>query len=176
MRFLSLSVVGLSSLILCPVLTAQKSAPASMGAAKSPKLCVADVGNGSGQPIFVDQIKDKLLAALQKAAIRTESASTASLVAKSLELSGNNRESFRFRKCDAMLLTEVDVADSKNAGAGSEAGKQLVLNFAVFKKGRQKAVLDASVPAATADTPTNAVLAIIDSEVEQVAQAMGKKK
>jgi hypothetical protein len=171
----SLRVLVLSPIFLCPMLAAQTAAPTS--AQKSPKLCVADVGNGSGKPIFVDQIKEKLLAGLQKADLRIESASTASLVAKNLELSGNNRDSIRLRKCNAMLLTEVDLADSKVAGSGarSDSGTQLVLNFALFKMGRQKAVLDVSLPAATADTPTNAVLAAIDQEVEQVAQAMGKK-
>jgi hypothetical protein len=172
-------IVLLSS---CAVL-AQQSAP-NHPAAKSPKLCAAAIGNGSLKPIQVNEVKEELVKKLLAAGLNVDSASSATLVAKKLELSGNNQESIRLRKCDYMLLTAVDSAKpssaspaagaaSSDSGAGSQSG--LLLSFALFKRNVAKPLLDTSLEAPGADTPTQAILKVIDKEVEQVRQSITKK-
>ena len=179
----SWSVLVLVFLLSACALFAQQPAPTHR-AAKSPKLCAADVGNGSLKPIQVNEVKDELVKELLAAGLNVDSASSATLVAKKLELSGNNQESIRLRKCDFMLLTAVDSAKSSSAtpaagtagtdsAAGSESG--LLLSFALFKRSVAKPLLDTSVEALAADTPTQAILKVIDKEVEQVRHSVVKK-
>jgi len=158
------------------VFAQQPAAPAHVSA-KSPKLCVAAIGNGSLQPIQVNEVKEELVKELVAAGLNVDSASSATLVAKSLELSGNNQESIRLRKCAFMLLTAIDSPKPAAGTSGSESGKdsELLLSFALFKTNVTKAVLNASVPAPAADTPTHAVLKAIDKEVEQVRETLTKK-
>jgi hypothetical protein len=165
------------------ILFAQQPAPVH-SAAKSPKLCVAAIGNGSLKPIFANEIQDNLAKELMAAGLNAESASSATLVAKKLELSGNNQESMRLRKCDFMLLTAIDSPKPSEAGSqpavaasGSESGtnSDLLLSFALFKRNVTKPLLDTSIPAPAADTPTHAIVKVIDKEVEQVRHALEKK-
>lgn len=158
------------------ILFAQQPAPAH-SSAKPPKLCAAAIGNGSLKPIQVNEVKDELVKQLLAAGLNVDSASSATLVAKKLELSGNNQESIRLRKCDYMLLTAVDSAKpgspNPQSGAGSE--NSLLLSFALFQKNVAKPLLDTSVEVPAADAPTQAILKVIDKEVEQVRQAILKK-
>ena len=149
--------------------------PASTpSAGKSPKLCVAAVGNGSLKPIFVNEVQDTLVKQLTAAGLNAESASTASLVARKLELSGNNQESIRLRKCDFMLLTAVDSAKAGSA-SGAAPVSDLLLSFALFRKKVASPLLDSSVEAPPADTPTHAIEKALDQEVDQVRQHLARK-
>jgi hypothetical protein len=126
------------------------------------------------KPIQVNEVKEELVKELLAAGLNVDSASSATLVAKKLELSGNNQESIRLRKCDYMLLTAVDSAKPSTASpAAPQSG--LLLSFALFKRNVAKPLLDASLEAPGADTPTQAILKVIDKEVEQVRQAITKK-
>jgi hypothetical protein len=166
-------------------LFAQQS-PATHPAAKSPKLCVAAIGNGSLKPIFVNEVQDTLVKELTAAGLKVESASSASLVAKKLELSGNNQESMRLRKCEFMLLTAVDSAKAGDAtpqpsagaaasASGAGSGSELLLSFALFRKKVLNPLLDSSVEAPPADTPTHSIENALDKEVDQVRQYFAKK-
>ena len=181
----SWSVLVLVILLSSCALFAQQSS-ATHPAANSPKLCVAAIGNGSLKPIFVNEVQDTLVKELIGAGLNAESASSASLVAKKLELSGNNQESIRLRKCDFMLLTAVDSAKPSDAtpqasagAAGSASGSgsesELLLSFALFRKKVTTPLLDSSVEAPPADTPTHAIEKALDKEVDQVRQYLAKK-
>jgi hypothetical protein len=150
---------------------AQQAAP-TPSAPKGPKLCVAAIGNGSLQPILVNEVHEKLTKDLLATGLNAEPISSASLVAKSLELSGNNKDSIRLRKCDFMLLTAVD---SKPKGSAATSGSDLLLSFAIFKGTGNKALLDTALEAPKADTPTHSILAVTDKEAEQVAKVFAKK-
>jgi hypothetical protein len=141
-------------------------------APKGPKLCVAAIGNGSLQPILVNEVHEKLTKELLTAGLNAVPTSSASLVAKSLELSGNNKDSIHLRKCEYMLLTAVD---SKPKGSAAGSGSDLLLSFAVFKGTGNKPLLDTAVEAPKADTPTHSILAVTDKEAEQVAHVFAKK-
>jgi hypothetical protein len=154
-------------------LFAQQSAPAKT--VTPPRLCVAALGNGSLKPILVNDVKDELLKDLVAAGLNVDSASTATLVAKKLELSGNNQESFRFRRCDLMLLTAVDSAKPAAASTTPAPGSQLLLSFALFKKNVVKPLIDTAVEAPVADTPTQSILKVVNQEAEQVRQVLAKK-
>jgi hypothetical protein len=144
-------------------------------ASKLPKLCVAAVGNGSMQPIFVNEVHEKLTKDLLAAGLNAQPTSSASLVAKSLELSGNNKDSIHLRKCEYMLLTVVD-KKPKGSAADASSGGELLLSFALFKGTDAKPLLDTAVEAPKADTPTHSILAVTDKETEQVANVFAKKK
>jgi hypothetical protein len=163
-------------------LFAQQSTPAHP-AAKPSKLCVAGVGNGSLQPIQVNQVKDDLLKKLTDTGLNVDSTGSATQVAKKLDLSGNNAESMRFRKCEYMLLTAVDskpgaakTSDAKQPGAaGNGSDNGLLLSYALFQKKVSKPLLDTSVEAPASDSPTQSILQVLDKEVEQVKQLVPKK-
>jgi hypothetical protein len=96
-------------------------------------------------------------------------------------LSGNNQESIHLRRCDFMLLTAVDSAKStatKESGAptadrASEGA--VLLSYALFRTKVVKPLVDTSVEAPAADSPTHAVLQVLDKEVEQVRHLITKK-
>ncbi len=163
-------------LALCsaPLFGQQSSSasPAKTAAKKGPKVCVAGVGNASGKPIFTNEIEDELMKDLLAAGLNAEGAGSSSLVAKGLNLSADNKESFRFRKCDFLLLT---VADLSKAPADAGAASGLALTFALFKAHVAKAVIDTAVDAPSADTPTHAVNGVVEKEVEQVGKAVNRK-
>jgi hypothetical protein len=161
--------VLISMLSGCALFAQQTPTPS---APKGPKLCVAAIGNGSLQPILVNEVHEKLTKDLLTAGLNAVPTSSASLVAKSLELSGNNKESIHLRKCEYMLLTAVD---SKPKGSAAGSGSDLLLSFAVFKGTGNKPLLDTAVEAPNADTPTHSILAVTDKEAEQVAHVFAKK-
>lgn len=176
----SRNLILAACLLSSRILFAQQSAPTHP--VKPPRLCVAALGNGSLKPILVNEVKDELLKDLVAAGLNVDSASTATLVAKKLELSGNNQESFRFRRCDLMLLTAVDSAKPAAAPqpsvatpAGAVSEHTLLLSFALFKKDVVKPLIDTAVEAPAADTPTQAILKVVNQEAEQVRQALAKK-
>jgi hypothetical protein len=162
------------SLLSGYILFAQETAPAP-SAPKGPKLCVAAVGNGSMQPIFVNEVHEKLTKELLAAGLNAAPTSSASLVAKSLELSGNNKDSIRLRKCEYMLLTVVD-AKPKGTVPAASSGGDLLLSFALFKGTDAKPLLDTAVEAPKADTPTHSILAVTDKEAERVVKVFAKTK
>jgi hypothetical protein len=155
-----------SLLSSCTLLAQQAPTPPP----KSPKLCVASVGNGSLKPIQVNEVKETLVNGLLAEKLNIDSASSATLVAKKLELSGNNQESIRLRKCDYMLLTAVD---SSKPGAAS--GSDLLLSFALFKRNVAKPLIDTAIAAPSADSPTQSIQKVIDKEIEQVSQSVTRK-
>lgn len=175
-------VVLAASLLYAGCSSAQQTPAAST--AKLAKLCVAAVGNGSLKPIQVNEVKAELMKDLLAEGLNAESTSTATLVAKRLELSGNNQESIRLRKCDYMLLTSVD---SPNVGKQSAkpangtadnspvSGDELLLSFALFKKGVEKPLIDTAVNTSGASTPTQSIVNVVAKEAGQVHQAFAKK-
>jgi hypothetical protein len=165
------SAFAFISLLSGCALFAQQAAP-TPSAPKGPKLCVAAIGNGSLQPIQVNEVHEKLTKDLLATGLNAEPISSASLVAKSLELSGNNKDSIRLRKCDFIVLTAVD---SKPKGSAATSGSDLLLSFALFKGTGNKALLDTALEAPKADTPTHSILAVTDKEAEQVAKVFAKK-
>ncbi len=167
----SWNVLVLIALLSGCALLAQKAAP-TPSAHKLPKLCAAAVGNGSLKPILVNEVHEKLTKELLAAGLNAEPISSASLVAKKLELSGNNRDSIRLRHCDYMLLTAVDL---KPKGSAANSDSDLLLSFALYQMKVEKPLLDTSVEAPNADTPTHSILAVVNKEVEQVVQAFAKK-
>ena len=180
MHRLCVPVFAASLLCACSVAAQQKS-PATP-VANLPKLCVAAVGNGSLKPIQVNEVKAELMKDLLATGLNAESTSTATQVAKKLEISGNNRESIRLRKCDFMLLTSVD---SSNAGkqsaqsatetAAAASGNELLLSFALFKKGVEKPLIDTAVNASSAATPTQSIVDVVPKEAEQVRKSFPRK-
>jgi hypothetical protein len=173
-------ICGFAVLLSGYALFAQQSTPAH-AAPTAPKLCVAAIGNGSLQPIQVNEVKNDLVSKLVAAGLNIDSASSATLVAKKLELSGNNQESIHFRNCDFFLLTAVDsakpeAAKDSSAKAGSDAGASgLLLSYALFQRHVAKPLIDTAVAAPVADSPTHSVLQVIDKEVEQVRHLITKK-
>jgi hypothetical protein len=175
---------GIALILSGCALFAQQSTPVHP-AAKSPKLCVAGVGNGSLQPIQVNEVKDELVKKLVVAGLNPDPTGSATLVAKKLELSGNNQESVHLRRCDFMLLTAIDSAKPGAKGsAATESGTPavdhasegaLLLSYALFQTKVAKPLVDTSVDAPAADTPTHAVLQVLDKEVEQVRHLITKK-
>jgi hypothetical protein len=149
---------------------AQQSSPAHP-AEKPSKLCVAGVGNGSLQPIQVNQVKDDLLKKLTDAGLNVDSTGSATQVAKKLDLSGNNTESMRFRKCEYMLLTAVD----SKPGASKASDNGLLLSYALFQTKVSKPLFDTSVEAPASDSPTQSILQVLDKEVAQVSHLLPKK-
>lgn len=162
---------GFVFLISGCALFAQQSTP-SHPAAKPNKLCVAGIGNGSLQPIQVNQVKNDLLKKLIDAGLNVDSTGSATQVAKKLDMSGNNAESMRFRKCEYMLLTAVD---SKPDATGKPSDKGLLLSYALFQRKNSKPLLDKAVDAPAADSPTNALLQVLDKEADDVKQLVPKK-
>ena len=174
---------GIALILSGCTLFAQQSTPAH-AASKSPKLCVAGVGNGSLQPIQVNEIKDDLVKKLMAAGLNVDATGSATLVAKKLELSGNNQESIHLRRCDFMLLTAVDSAKSAAKGSAKESGAPtasgasegaVLLSYALFQTKVVKPLVDTSVETPAADSPTDAVLQVIDKEVDQVRHLITKK-
>jgi hypothetical protein len=164
------ALVFISLLSGCSLLAQQAATVTS--APKGPRLCVAAIGNGSLQPIQVNEVHEKLTNDLLATGLNAEPISSASLVAKSLELSGNNKDSIRLRKCDFIVLTAVD---SKPKGSAATSGSDLLLSFALFKGTGNKALLDTALEAPKADTPTHSILAVTGKEAEQVAKVFAKK-
>jgi hypothetical protein len=120
------------------------------------------------------------------AGLNVDATGSATLVAKKLELSGNNQESIHLRRCDFMLLTSVDSAKPsatkspavKDSGSPTAAGASdgaVLLSYALFQTKVAKPLVDTSVETPAADTPTHAVLQVIDKEVEQVRHLITKK-
>jgi hypothetical protein len=137
------------------------------------------------QPIQVNEVKDELVKKLLAAGLNADPTGSATLVAKKLEMSGNNQESVHLRRCDFMLLTAVDSAKpaakgsaTKESGTPAASGAPegaLLLSYALFKTKVAKPLVDTSVEAPAADSPTHAILQVIDKEVEQVRQLITKK-
>ena len=148
--------------------THQSSNPAQ------PKLCVADIANSSMTGIKVYDLKDRWLEELKKQNLNAEWASTATVVAKSLALSGNNRDSIKLRKCDYLLLAEVDNPNLK-PGQGKDAKLDLVFNYALFKAKSETLVKEGTVPVPSPEKATDAVIAVVPEAAAQVGQAMHKK-
>jgi hypothetical protein len=119
------------------------------------------------------------------AGLNVDATGSATLVAKKLELSGNNQESIHLRRCDFMLLTAVDSpktaakgsatkeSGAPTAGAASEGA--VLLSYALFQTKVVKPLVDTSVETPAADSPTHAVLQVIDKEVDQVRHLITKK-
>jgi hypothetical protein len=166
-------IIFATSLLCACSLSAQQKTPAAT-TSKLPKLCVAAVGNGSLKPIQVNQVKDELMKDLLATGLNAEAAATTTLVAKKLELSGNNRESIHLRKCDYMLLTSVDSATAGKEGAPG-SGNQLLLSFALFKNGVVKPLIDTALSGSDASTPTQSILDVVPKESDQVHTVLSKK-
>lgn len=156
--------------------------PPAPPAVKGPKLCVAAVGNGSLQPILVNDVKAELMKGLLTSGLNAYSTSSATLVAKKLELSGNNRESIHLRSCDYMLLTSVDsrkaikaAAGTPESGSATASGNDLLLSFALFKTNVAKPLIDTAVEGSSASAPTQAILDVVARETDQVHTAMTRK-
>jgi len=147
---------------------------------KGKKVCVADVANSSMRPIFTDRLKERLVEDLQKAGVNAYNAYAATLLAKRLGISADNKLVMRREKCDFMLLSEVTKPDrSVQASANPTSGGaeiQLAVVFALFRRRHEAAaLLQGLVPAAPADDPTTAALAAVDEVATQVAASLKRK-
>jgi len=156
---------------LTVTLQAQKSP------AKTPanKLCVADVANSSMIPIHVHDVKDHWIDELKKQQLSAESASTATAVAKSLDISGNNRDSIKLRKCDYLVLSEVDNPNLK-PGESPKVTPALVFNYALFKTNikPEKLLKEGSVPVPDPEKRTESVIGVLGDAAKNVAEAVHK--
>ena len=149
-------------------------------AIKGKKVCVADVANSSLAPVFTDNLKERLLEDLQKANVNAFDATAVTVLANQLGMSPANKRGARRQKCDYMVLSEVAKAKAggaQTAGATADAGGQLAVNFALFRKGHWSAPLTAnSVPfAAEGKDPNPAAIAATDQVASQIAVALKKK-
>jgi hypothetical protein len=175
--FLAVAAVSFS-------LISAQQAPDSSG--KSKEVCVAGVANSSGGPVFVEQVKERLVQELRNRRVNAVSVSTMTVLANSLELSFMNRKAFRANKCDYMLLTEIAAlrADSavpqsapKTQPADSASAKQnhAAVDFALFRKQHSAAVLSGSLSAEEASSLTAAASAAAGPLADQVFAAVSKK-
>jgi hypothetical protein len=59
--------------------------------------------------------------------------------------------------------------------AAAASGNELLLSFALFKKGVEKPLIDTAVNASSAATPTQSIVDVVPKEAEQVHKAFPQK-
>jgi len=147
----------------------QAAAPAPR--AQSGKVCVADIANSSTRPVFTGRIKEHLLERLQKENVNAYDAYAATMLAKELEISVANKAVMRREKCDYMLLLEA----AKPSGREPASSAEMVIEFALFKKGQLSVPILRSSSAGTApEDPTEAAFAAADAAAIQIARFLHK--
>jgi hypothetical protein len=123
------------------------------------------VANSSGIPVLVDRVKEGLIVELKNNNIDAISAPTVTMLAKQLDLSSPNRGAFRALKCDYMMLTEIARAENNP-----------VVEFALFQKGRNSAVLRDSLPASSEQESTDSVLAVLPAISVRIRDRVTSRK
>lgn len=145
------------------------------------KLCVADIANSSTKPVFTDELKEKTVGELQKLKVNAENSYSATMLGDHLDMSGRNLKVMERAHCDYMLLGEVALGKWSNRrdakeGEAKPASEQVVWDYALFKKGSQKAIVEGTVVAAEGKPLTESFVAAASEVAGKVADPVLKKK
>jgi hypothetical protein len=164
------------------------------------KVCVAVVNNRTAKSMDPDRMTVRLVRAItdkkKLTAIAMESAAGDS---KELRPTLENSEEMKRRECDYLVLTQVsdpksnptelrspqitiggkvpstDASDPLGGQSGPVSRDNLEINFAVFRPGNPKAVLDTRILDRPSANVSDSLMQGMDREGSRVSKELGKK-
>jgi hypothetical protein len=163
------------------------------------KLCVAIVANMSASSALVDRLTERLSKGLREnkvSAITMESSTTSD---RKLHPTRENGEEARSNECDYMLLTQIidpkthayepqmpsisiggrvpsiDASDPMGGSSGPVHRDNLQIDFALFRMGELKAVLDTAILAPPSASVSDSFLSAMDRESNRIGSELKKK-
>jgi hypothetical protein len=177
-------------LVISPATVAQDLPPQpKIGA----KVCVATVANASTTSAFVERLTERLTKSLKQNKINAITMTSRTTERHPLELSTENGQEAKENECDYVLLSQIRDPRQQSLGeppaeisiggrppsVDASDGRavyreNLQVNFAVFRIGRFKAVLDASVLERPSANVADTLLSAMDREANRVDHELKK--
>ena len=163
------------------------------------KVCVATVSNASASSALVDRLTERLSKGLREnkvSAITMESSTTSD---RKLHPTRENGEEAKSDECDYMLLTQIidpkthpyeaqmptisiggrvpstDASDPMGGSSGPVHRDNLQINFALFRMGELKAILDTAILAPPSGSASDSFLSAMDRESSRIGSELKKK-
>ena len=181
-------------LVISPATIAQDLPPQpKIGATK---VCVATVANASTTSAFVERLTERLTKSLKQNKINAITMNSRTTERHPLELSTENGEEAKENECDYVLLSQIrdprqqslgepaaeisiggrppSVDASDPLGGRAVYRENLQVSFALFRIGRFKAVLDASVLERPSANVADTLLPAMDHEANRVDHELKK--
>jgi len=158
---------------------------------KGKRVCVAIVANSTTKPMFVERLTDRLVKSLRESRIDAVGLHSRTTTNPRLDPTQDNRKEFRDQDCDYLLLTQVaqpidhpfepaitiggrtpsvDASDSRPV-----LRDQLLVEFALYRQGRWKPVLNENLGAEESSSVTETAYPAMDRVASRVSRGVNKK-
>jgi hypothetical protein len=163
------------------------------------KVCVALVSNMSASSALVDRLTERLSKGLRENKISAITMDSSTTSDRRLHPTRENGEEAKSNECDYMLLTEIidpkthpyepqmpgisiggrvpsiDASDPMGGSSGPVHRDNLQINFALFRMGELKAVLDTAILAPPSASVSDSFLSAMDRESNRIGSELKKK-
>jgi hypothetical protein len=162
------------------------------------KVCVAEVNNRTGKSLFVERMTERLVRGLiegKLAALAMDSATTSD---RELRPTLENSEELKRRECNYLVLTQVadpksrptepvippisiggkvpnvDASDPLGGQSGPQYRENLEVNFAVFRPGSTKPVLNTRILDQPSGNVSDSMMQTMDREANRIGRELKK--
>jgi len=162
------------------------------------KVCVAGVNNRTGKSLFVERMTERLARSLGESKLNSVVMDSATTSDRELRPTLQNSEELKRRECDYLVLTQV--ADPKSRPTepvippisiggkvpsvnasdplGGQSGPQyrdpLDVNFAVFRPGSTKPVLNSRILDQPSGNVSDSMMQAMDREANRIGRELKK--
>jgi hypothetical protein len=178
-----------------PVWSQELSAEPGSGA----KVCVAEVNNRTAKSLFVERMTERLARSLSENKLTAVVMDSTTTSDRELHPTLQNSEELKRRECDYLVLTQVagpktrptepvippisiggkvpsvDASDPLGGQSGPQYRDNLEINFAVFRPGSPKPVLNAKILDQPSGSVTDSLMPAMDREANRIGHELKKK-
>jgi hypothetical protein len=188
-------LLALISLLSIHAISQELSAQPESGA----KVCVAIVNNQTAERLDQDRMTARLVKALADKKLSPVAMDSATGNSRDLRPTLENSHEMKDKECDYLVLTmitgssnynspedreitighakvpSVDASDPMGGQSGPVYRNELKINFAVFRPGNLKPVLDTRIQDRTRANASDSLMDAMDREGSRVSQELKKK-
>ena len=163
------------------------------------KVCVAGVNNRTAKSLFVERMTQRLAKSLSKSKLTSMIMDSTTTSDRDLHPTLQNSEELKRRECDYLVLTQVadpkshptdpeippisiggkvpsaDASDPLGGQSGPQYRENLEVNFAVFRPGSPKAVLNTRISDQPSGNVSESMMQAMDREANRIGHELKKK-
>jgi hypothetical protein len=187
------------SLVLWLPLTLVWSKELSSQPGAGAKVCVAEVNNQTNKSLFVEKMTERLAKSLSEGKITAVVMESSTTSDRELHPTVQNGEELKRRECDYLVITQVsdpkanstepripdisigrkvpsvDASDPMGGQSGPQYRDNLDVNFAVFRPGTLKAVLNTRLVDQPSASVSDSMMQAMDREASRIGHEIKKK-
>ena len=187
------------SLVLWLPLTLVWSQELSSQPGAGAKVCVAEVSNQTNKSLFEERMTERLAKSLSEGKVTAVVMDSTTTSDRELHPTVQNGEELKRRECDYLVLTQVtdpranstepripdisigrkvpsvDASDPMGGQSGPQYRDNLEVNFAVFRPGALKAVLNTRLLDQPSANVSDSMMQAMDREASRIGHEIKKK-